>query len=162
DLRLLEMDPGAKELLLDVDGKVMKFSAGDTAAQTLTWPSARVASQIKLSFGGTPQLFEGPWAFFRLIGQNEVQASPQPERFTVGADMPFDDSPGYTGVLMPSVDRVGRYFPLTVARPRGVGQSSASASWLEALERVAVAALDADWGPERFDDELARLDEAAD
>ena len=83
DLRLLEMDPGAKELLLDVDGKVMKFSAGDTAAQTLTWPSARVASQIKLSFGGAPQLFEGPWAFFRLIGQNEVQASPQPERFTV-------------------------------------------------------------------------------
>ena len=33
--------------------------------------------------GGAPQLFEGPWALFRLIGQNEVQASPQPERFTV-------------------------------------------------------------------------------
>jgi len=83
-------------------------------------------------------------------------------RFALGADMPFRESPGYMGVLMPSVDRVGRYFPLTVVRPRGVGQSSASASWLEALERVAVAALDADWTPERFDDELARLDEAAD
>jgi type VI secretion system protein ImpL len=83
DLRVLEMDPGIKELVLDVDGQLMKFTPGNTAAQTFTWPSARVASQIKLSLGGTPQIFEGPWALFRLIGQNEVQASPQPERFTV-------------------------------------------------------------------------------
>jgi type VI secretion system protein ImpL len=82
DLRVLEMDPNAKELVIDVDGQAMKFTAG-SAAQTFTWPSARVASQIRLSLGGTPQVFEGPWAFFRLIGQNEVQASPQPERFTV-------------------------------------------------------------------------------
>ena len=83
DLRVLEMDPATKELVLDVDGQSMKFAAGNTAAQTFAWPSARVASQIKLSLGGTPQLFEGPWALFRMIGQNEVQASPHPERFTV-------------------------------------------------------------------------------
>ena len=83
DLRLLEIDPAAKELVLDVDGQTMKFVAGNTAAQTFTWPSSRVASQIKLSLGGAQQVFEGPWALFRLIGQNEVQASPQPERFTV-------------------------------------------------------------------------------
>jgi len=61
----------------------MKFPAGNSAAQTFTWPSARVASQIKISLDGPPQVFEGPWALFRLIGQYEVQASPQPERFTV-------------------------------------------------------------------------------
>lgn len=83
DLRLLEMDLAIKELVIDVDGQAMKFTPGNTAAQTFTWPSARVASQIKLSMGGTPQLFEGPWALFRMIGQNEVQVSPQPERFTV-------------------------------------------------------------------------------
>jgi type VI secretion system protein ImpL len=83
DLRLLELDAAAKELVLDVDGQALKFVAGNTAAQTFTWPGARVASQIKLSLGGTPQLFEGPWALFRMIGQHEVQASPQPERFTV-------------------------------------------------------------------------------
>jgi type VI secretion system protein ImpL len=83
DLRLLELDPAAKELVLDVDGQAMKFSAGNSAAQTFTWPTARVASQIKLSIGGAPKVFEGPWAFFRMIGQSEVQASPQPERFTV-------------------------------------------------------------------------------
>ena len=81
-------------------------------------------------------------------------------RFALGADLPFDRSPGYAGVLMPSVDRVGRYFPLTVARARTSGQSSAPASWLEALEHVAVAALVEDWSAERFDDALAGLDDA--
>lgn len=83
DIRVLEMNDGMKELSLDMDGQVFKFAAGNTAAQTLTWPSQRVASQIKLSAGGTPVLFEGPWALLRLINQYEVQPSAQPERFTV-------------------------------------------------------------------------------
>ncbi|MGS0758064.1 type VI secretion IcmF C-terminal domain-containing protein, partial [Roseateles sp. GG27B] len=84
DVRVLEMTDGLKELTLDIDGQPLKFSAGNTAAQTITWPSARVASQIKLSApGGAVQLFEGPWALFRMIGQFEVQPSAQPERFTV-------------------------------------------------------------------------------
>jgi type VI secretion system protein ImpL len=85
DLRVLEMSDGLKEVVIDVDGSPMKFTAGDTAPQTFTWPSARIASQIKL--GGGPgaavQTFEGPWAFFRMLGQFEVQPSTQPERFTV-------------------------------------------------------------------------------
>jgi type VI secretion system protein ImpL len=84
DLRVLEMDPNVREVSIDVDGQVLKFAAGSQAAQTFAWPSPRIASQIKLSVGGgAPQVYEGPWAFFRLIGNHEVQRSPQPERFTV-------------------------------------------------------------------------------
>ena len=85
DIRVLDMEGGLKELTLDVDGTPLKFTAGNTAAQTFSWPSARIASQIKLSgaAGSTPQLFEGPWALFRLFGQFEIQPSTQPERFTV-------------------------------------------------------------------------------
>jgi type VI secretion system protein ImpM len=83
-------------------------------------------------------------------------------RFALGADVPFDRSPGYAGVLMPSVDRVGRYFPLTVARARASGQSNAPVDWLSALERMAVAALDEDWSAERFDSERAGLEDADD
>ena len=73
-----------KELTLDVDGQALKFVAGNTAAQTLAWPSTKVASMIRLSAPGTGvQTFEGPWALFRLFNQFEVQPSPQPERFTV-------------------------------------------------------------------------------
>ena len=78
------MAEGMKEITLDIDGQQLKFAAGNTAAQTVSWPSTRVASQIKLSAaGGATQLFEGPWAMFRLLNAFEVQASPQPERFTV-------------------------------------------------------------------------------
>jgi type VI secretion system protein ImpL len=85
DLRIIEMADGLKEVNLDVDGQPLKFTAGNTAAQTYAWPSQRIAAQIKLGGapGGNVQLFEGPWAFFKLIGQFEVQPSPQPERFTV-------------------------------------------------------------------------------
>ena len=82
-------------------------------------------------------------------------------RFTLGAGVPFEQSPGYAGVLMPSVDRVGRYFPLTVVRPRGATEVEIPAAWLQALERLAVAALHDDWNAERFDAELEAIDDAA-
>lgn len=82
-------------------------------------------------------------------------------RFALGAGVPFDQSPGYAGVLMPSVDRVGRYFPLTVVRPRAPHEAEAPAAWLQALEGLAVAALNDDWSVERFDTELGKLNDAA-
>jgi len=84
DLRILDMAEGIREITLDLDGQPLKFTAGSTAAQTVTWPGPRVASQIRLSAaGGAVQMFEGPWALFRMLNAFEVQASPQPERFTV-------------------------------------------------------------------------------
>jgi len=80
-------------------------------------------------------------------------------RFALGAGVPFAQSPGYTGVLMPSVDRVGRYFPLTVARPRGSFETEAPSAWLQAVEGLAVAALNDDWSADQFDAELAALGE---
>jgi len=51
---------------------------------TVSWPSQRVASQIKLSAGaGTPIVTDGPWALFRLFDRFEVQPSAQPEKFSV-------------------------------------------------------------------------------
>lgn len=83
-------------------------------------------------------------------------------RFALGAGVPFAQSPGYVGVLMPSVDRVGRYFPLTVVRARGTFESEAPQAWLTALEGLAVAALHEDWNAERFDAELGNLDNVED
>ena len=84
ELRVVEMDEGLKELDLDMDGQVLKFTPGNTTTQSLSWPSSRVASQLRLSAdGGTPLVFEGPWALMRLINQFQVQPSTLPERFTV-------------------------------------------------------------------------------
>jgi type VI secretion system protein ImpL len=86
DVRALELADGLKELTLDIDGQVTKFTAGNTQSVSLQWPGARLSSQIRLSAqpGGTPMVFEGPWALFRLFDRFEVQSTPQqPERFVV-------------------------------------------------------------------------------
>jgi type VI secretion system protein ImpM len=67
---------------------------------------------------------------------------------------------GWAGVLMPSVDRVGRQFPLTLAvsLPSYAGAAHAvfrGGEWLAGLEGVALSALDPTRGPDDFDRALA-------
>ena len=69
---------------------------------------------------------------------------------------------GWAGVLMPSVDRVGRYFPLTLAVPLGAGPGSVQQlaglwHWLARLDELARDALYEDWTAERLEQELARM-----
>lgn len=68
----------------------------------------------------------------------------------------------WCGVLMPSVDRVGRYFPLSLVLPLGAGPASVQEGaalwpWLERLDELARDALHGDWTAERLEDELARM-----
>jgi type VI secretion system protein ImpM len=53
----------------------------------------------------------------------------------------------WAGTLMPSVDKVGRYFPLTLAvqveaRTHSVATVTAASDWYAALERLSLAMLD--------------------
>ena len=66
----------------------------------------------------------------------------------------------WAGVLMPSVDKVGRYFPLTIAlhvkpRPGAMLTTFSAQSWFAALERLALATLDINVLPEELDRRLA-------
>ncbi|WP_457419487.1 type VI secretion system membrane subunit TssM [Roseateles sp. P5_E7] len=85
DIRPGELADGLKDLSLDIDGQHTVFTPGG-AGTTVTWPSARVASQIKLNTTpalAAPLVFEGPWALFRLFERFEVQPGAQPEKFSV-------------------------------------------------------------------------------
>ncbi len=69
---------------------------------------------------------------------------------------------GWAGVLMPSVDRVGRYFPLTLVLALGEGPASTQQmnglwQWLGRLDELARDALYEDWTAERLDEELGRM-----
>jgi type VI secretion system protein ImpM len=56
---------------------------------------------------------------------------------------------GALGVLLPSVDRVGRYFPLTLAAVMPPDEAVPDdASWLDAATAAGLAALERDAGPE--------------
>ena len=64
------------------------------------------------------------------------------------------------GVMIPSVDRVGRYFPLVVVsaplpRPVDGAQVAALWHWAGQLEDIAVQALQDDWTAEALDAALA-------
>jgi len=85
DIRAAELADGLKELTLDVDGQPLKFVAGSSAAVTVSWPSQRVASEIRVSTvpATSPLSFEGPWALFRLFERFDVQPSDRPEKFSV-------------------------------------------------------------------------------
>lgn len=68
----------------------------------------------------------------------------------------------WTGVLMPSVDRVGRYFPLTLVQPLAQlpvdgAQTASLLAWLQQLDDLAVDALHDDWSIDQLENELQRL-----
>lgn len=69
---------------------------------------------------------------------------------------------GWLGVLMPSVDRVGRYYPLTLASPvsglpAGGDALDAAWSWLLRLDEAAADALHDDWTVDALEEALERL-----
>jgi type VI secretion system protein ImpM len=73
-----------------------------------------------------------------------------------------DARAAWAGVLMPSVDRVGRYFPLTLARPlpalpEDLAQLEELLGWLQRLDDLALDALHDDWPVDRLESELAHL-----
>lgn len=68
---------------------------------------------------------------------------------------------GWTGVLMSSVDRVGRHFPLTVAARAGMRLPvrqwiSSARAWHDAIEDLSLSSLKSGFLPDRFDAALQR------
>lgn len=70
-----------------------------------------------------------------------------------------------TGLLMPSVDSVGRYYPMTIAtllpeRPNPFLLASRQEDWFAAAEDLALSCLDGQFELEAFDEELQKLSKA--
>lgn len=69
---------------------------------------------------------------------------------------------GWAGVLMPSVDRVGRYFPLTLAAPLPLGANPfdllSAQDWFEQVEVLALSGLVDPFSLEVFDRQVMALD----
>jgi type VI secretion system protein ImpM len=67
----------------------------------------------------------------------------------------------WAGVMMPSVDRVGRYFPLTLARSAPPSTDCfallTASGWFETLEQLALSTLDDDFDLQTFDAGLIKL-----
>ncbi|WP_390915576.1 type VI secretion system-associated protein TagF [Pseudosulfitobacter sp. SM2401] len=118
-----------------------------------------------------PQAFVEPWDIWLQTGMQEVRRLLGPDwqacfmsapvwRFTLGAGLAGPDA--MLGVLMPSVDRVGREFPLTlmatVSDPASPTEVHAGAGDVfRSLEDVALDALDDDMTRDTLAQSLSRL-----
>ncbi len=82
------------------------------------------------------------WVSRRLVGRLDRAL-----RFFVAAAGPM------TGVVIPSFDRAGRRFPLTLAAP---ARGPAAPGWYAALEAIGAAAVGERLGPDALEARLAR------
>ncbi|MCB1986068.1 MAG: type VI secretion system-associated protein TagF [Nitrosomonas sp.] len=67
----------------------------------------------------------------------------------------------WTGILMPSVDKVGRYFPLTIAIQLKVSPGILTTiinaqNWFNDIEQLALRSLNTDFSPENLDQNLVK------
>ncbi|MDR3567334.1 MAG: type VI secretion system-associated protein TagF [Syntrophobacteraceae bacterium] len=81
-------------------------------------------------------------------------------RFALSAGVCGDRA--YAGILMPSVDKVGRYFPLTLAAPLEEqtmipGLFLEGAQWFDTMEALALSVLEDNFNFEDFDRKLRNL-----
>lgn len=85
-------------------------------------------------------------------------------RFALGAGV--CGSAAMCGVLVPNVDRVGRHFPLTLARPMGGGGApwpelfGRGAAWFDAMAALALDSVAPGFSLDLLDEGLARLGES--
>lgn len=111
--------------------------------------------------GGLPSSFVNPWDSWlqsvmpqsqALLGDGWLQAWLEAPvwRFVIGSGI--CGPAAVLGVFMPSVDRVGRHFPLTCVRlgPDSVGLAATGAGFLEAAEAAGMAALSDDIEPDQL------------
>jgi type VI secretion system protein ImpM len=71
-------------------------------------------------------------------------------------------APAWVGVLMPSIDGVGRYFPLTIAAAvtpveNSLAAALAAREWYRSVDATARKVLDVRFGIDDLEDELAHL-----
>jgi len=82
-------------------------------------------------------------------------------RFVLPAGM--HSKPGWVGLMVPSVDRVGRYFPLTLAAPLHheaidlAATLAGALGWLDSVEALALEALTPELDFDAFDQRLAAI-----
>ena len=126
--------------------------------------------------GNLPRSFVDPWDEWLQAGMAASREQLGERWLAIYLESPiwrFVLSPGacgpwpWAGVLMPSVDKVGRYFPLTIAdtlphNSSPIATVTAAAPWFERAETLAVQALENDQlDLEAFNRDIAALADTA-
>ncbi|MFE8646274.1 type VI secretion system membrane subunit TssM [Sphingomonas sp. NCPPB 2930] len=105
-IKPVEMDAAISQLVIDIDGQVVRYAHGPQVAQTITWPGPRGSNQVRVqatpSTAGTAGLAtEGAWGLHRFFDKLQITPGNSPERFT--ATLRVDDHKASFEVIAASV-----------------------------------------------------------
>ena len=87
DFKPVEMDVSIRQIVLDVDGKLVRYAHGPQVPVRVQFPGPGGRSQVRVSIappgpsGSSGSKFEGPWALFRMFDGVQISQTNQPERF---------------------------------------------------------------------------------
>jgi len=90
EFRLVELDPGVSELVLDIDGQPMRFKPGLRDPQTVQWPGPADGGRVQVQLApssGSGYVFKGPWALFRLLDRVRIEPGGAPNRVLLLMDV---------------------------------------------------------------------------
>jgi type VI secretion system protein ImpM len=134
---------------------------GTVGSETARGFAGKIPARGDFVQAGLPRDFTDPWHDWQstvIAGSRTVMGEVWLEAFLEAPVWRFILPPGLcgqraaVGLIMPSVDKVGRYFPLTLAALPEVGTPVAAdwSEWLDAAEELGRLALDEDAPPERL------------
>lgn len=92
-IKPVEMDATITNLVLDIDGQVIRYQHGPQVGYTVRWPGVRGSNQIRVTAepiqrgNATDPVLEGPWALHRLFDRASIIPGASPERFRAVLDV---------------------------------------------------------------------------
>ncbi len=86
EIKPLDMDASVAQMVLDIDGEVLRYQHGPQIPKSVTWPGTRGTNQVRLqlttaSGENLGLMTEGPWALHRLFDRAQLAPGSTPERF---------------------------------------------------------------------------------
>ena len=81
------MDASISQMVLDVDGDVLRYQHGPQIPKSISWPGTRGTGQVRLQITAAGAensglVTEGPWALHRLFDRAQILPGNAPEKFT--------------------------------------------------------------------------------
>ena len=87
EFKAMEMDANIQQFILDVDGRLVKYSHGPQNPTSVQFPGPGGRSQVRATImppppsGSNAMIFDGPWALFRMFDGVQIVETRQSERF---------------------------------------------------------------------------------
>jgi type VI secretion system protein ImpL len=87
EFKAIEMDASIQQFILDVDGKLVRYSHGPQNPTSVQFPGPGGRSQVRativppLSSGSNTVTFNGPWALFRMFDGVQIVETRQTDLF---------------------------------------------------------------------------------